>query len=227
MPLLEKLLTWIDPLPRAGELNMAIDQALLKTISDSPLLRFYQWKHPSISVGYFESLATAKSNYPDQENTLHYIRRWTGGGIVDHRSDLTYTLIIPKSHPLSSLRGAESYHLIHQAVAAALHDQGIECKLTHNDSGSDSAACFENPVTHDILDKSDNKLAGAGQKRSRQGLLHQGSVIGIKDVTKWQQDLQKHLANKVTHWQPNPQLLDHATLLSTEKYATKQWLQKR
>lgn len=206
---------------------MAIDELLLRQISDTPLLRVYQWRKPSVSFGYFETLESAKTSFPENDLPLHYIRRWTGGGIVDHRIDLTYTLILPKSHPLSSLRGAESYRIIHEAVAAALNDQGIACKLTPTNTGDGVAACFANPVTYDIVSTDGSKLAGAGQKRSRHGLLHQGSVIGIQDRAKWQQDLTNHLTKSSRTWQPESELLNEATKLSEKKYATDEWRMKR
>ena len=37
-------------------------------------------------------------------------------------------------------------------------------------------ACFEKPVAWDLLGENGEKIAGAGQRRSRYGVLHQGSV---------------------------------------------------
>ncbi len=227
MPELSELLIWNDSTPRSGEENMAIDELLLKSISTIPILRIYQWTLPSISFGYFETLESAKTYFPRNKQPLNYIRRLTGGGIVDHRIDLTYTVIIPKRHDMASLRGAESYRIIHKAVAAALNDQGIPCHVIKEDTDKEAAACFHNPVAYDIVSIDDSKLAGAGQKRSRNGLLHQGSVIGIKDTFQWEQDFTKHLAKVSQIWQPNSDFIDQAKQLANEKYATEDWLRKR
>lgn len=206
---------------------MAIDELLLQSISDTPLLRFYHWEAPSVSFGYFETLASAQASFPDLNSSLTYIRRWTGGGIVDHRIDLTYTLVIPRSQPSATLRGAESYRIIHEAVAKALNDQGINCRVINANTGDGSSACFENPVAFDIVTPDGSKLAGAGQKRSRYGLLHQGSVVGIADKTQWQQDFIKQLSTSATLWNPEKNLLENATDLSKTKYSTSEWLNKR
>ena len=222
---LDLIYLWHDTTPRSGSENMAIDQLILETTTDLPLLRFYTWLNPTISLGYFESLTTARTTFPDQQ--LNFTRRWTGGGIVDHRIDNTYTLIIPHTHPWAKLSGAESYRLIHQAIAHALNQTGTECKLTSQDTGDGSSTCFTNPVTHDIITSSGKKLAGAGQKRTRYGLLHQGSVIGIQDVSKWQQAFTQALTKSTKTWTPEVSFFDQAKQLASTRYATPEWLQKR
>ena len=225
---LSDLLIWNDAQARCGTLNMAIDEALLRSISELPILRFYSWSRPSVSFGYFESLADAQRAFPPaQGSTLDYIRRWTGGGIVDHRIDLTYTLAIPRSHPMATLRGAESYSIIHQIVADALKLQGVKCTVIAENTGAGSHACFENPVAYDIVTPTGAKLAGAGQKRSRYGLLHQGSVVGIKNLSQWQHDFSQCLSQAASPWTPSATTLEMASTLNQEKYATPEWLNKR
>ena len=225
MQTLTELLLWHDSSPRSGAANMAVDQLLLETISDTPVLRFYYWDRPSVSFGYFESLATARAIFND--GNLDFIRRWTGGGIVDHRTDLTYTLAIPRTHPWATLRGAESYRIIHEAVAAALNGTGTNCKLISENSGNDSVACFANPVAYDIVTPAGDKLAGAGQKRTRHGLLHQGSVIGITDTSKWQETFTRSLTESVTPWTPEVSFFDSVNELAASRYAAQEWIEKR
>ena len=222
---LTELNLYHDPLPRSGAVNMAIDQLLLETISDLPVLRFYSWNRPSVSFGYFESLATARAIFNDKE--LDFIRRWTGGGIVDHRIDLTYTLAIPRTHPWATLRGAESYRIIHEAVATALNETETDCKLISENTGDGSAACFANPVTYDIVTPTGEKLAGAGQKRTRHGLLHQGSVIGITDKSKWLESFTRSLTESVIPWTPEASFFDVANELAASRYAAQEWIEKR
>jgi lipoate-protein ligase A len=225
METLAELNLWHDLLPRSGALNMAMDQLLLETISDLPVLRFYSWDRPSVSFGYFESLDRAHTTFNDLKRD--FIRRWTGGGIVDHCIDLTYTLAIPRSHPWAALRGAESYQIIHEAVAKALNETGTTCELISENTGNGSAACFANPVTHDIVTPTGDKLAGAGQKRTRHGLLHQGSVIGITELTKWKESFAHSLTRSVTPWTPGVSFFDRADDLAEFRYATQGWINKR
>ncbi len=223
---IKQINVWHDSVHRSGEQNMAVDELLMSSVSDLSVVRFYLWGNPTVSFGYFYKLEEAKQAFENTEQ-LNYVRRWTGGGVVDHRIDLTYTLVIPKCHPLANLRGAESYRIIHVAVASALSAQGVSCEVIVENAGDGSAACFENPVAYDIVSGEGNKLAGAGQKRSRYGLLHQGSVAGVKDTVRWQQDFLKAIASETLKWQPDSKLLDESVNLAQEKYQTDAWLKKR
>lgn len=225
MGIIDELLVWRDELARTGPENMAVDELLLTHIGNRPLLRFYQWSRAEVSFGYFEGKANALDAFSGEG--LHYVRRWTGGGIVDHRRDLTYTLIFPRNHPIARMRGAGSYQLIHRAVAEAYRRCGMSCQLIAEDSGNGIAACFENPVAFDILADSGEKLAGAGQKRSRYGLLHQGSVQRVGGRQLWQDELTRVLADKVVTYLPDGELFVAANELAQLKYASDDWLDKR
>ena len=107
------------------------------------------------------------------------MRRWTGGGIVEHGADFTFTLLVPRSLPLAMLAARESYRLIHAAVAIALARVGCAGACLQTDTARKaitvSGECFENAVQHDLL-VGHRKVAGGAQRRTRDGLLHQGSI---------------------------------------------------
>jgi lipoate-protein ligase A len=153
---------------------MAIDEALLREVTQ-PVLRLYQWNVPAISLGYFQLAALAPAGRP-------FIRRYTGGGLVDHAHDLTYTIVLPRAHPWMELSAPQSYCLIHRGVQAALAACGIESELTPAPAAVESEACFQKPVRFDLL-SSGKKLSGAAQRRTREGLLHQGSIL-LPDPTR-------------------------------------------
>ena len=82
---LPELVLWRDPVARSGEEAMAVDEALLEW-GRKPVLRAYRWAEPTVTYGYFDEEATARAIFPGEE--LHFVRRWTGGGIVDHRQEI-------------------------------------------------------------------------------------------------------------------------------------------
>lgn len=169
----ERLEFWLDPVARAGPEAMAVDEWLLET-ARRPVLRVYRWQGAWGSIGYFGSLAAARHRLPG----LDWVRRWTGGGTVDHREDWTYTLAAPAGCGLAGLRGAESYRAVHEALAAALAAEGIAAHLATGSPHGENPLCFANPVGFDLVAADGRKLAGAGQRRTRHGMLHQGSVAG-------------------------------------------------
>lgn len=147
--------------------NMAIDEALLREVRD-PVLRIYKWAVPAVSLGYFQPHALAGER--------PFVRRYTGGGLVDHAHDVTYTIVLPRAHPWMEMSAPESYCHIHLGVQATLKACGIVSELTPAAHGVESEACFAKPVKFDIVSDT-GKLSGAAQRRTREGLLHQGSIL--------------------------------------------------
>jgi lipoate-protein ligase A len=147
--------------------NMAVDEALLREVR-GPVLRLYEWSMPAVSLGYFQP-ATLAGERP-------FVRRYTGGGLVDHAHDVTYTIVLPRAHPWMELSMPESYGRIHRGVQAALAACRIESELAPSAFAVESEACFQKAVRFDII-AGTQKLSGAAQRRTRGGLLHQGSIL--------------------------------------------------
>ena len=166
---------WFDPLARSGPEAMAVDEWLLE-YATHPILRIYRWDGEWGSLGYFGKLADSRDGLPD----MNLVRRWTGGGTVDHRGDWTYSLIVPLSYELARMKGGESYRAIHEILTDVLKAEGGEPDLAPA-NGKSGGMCFENPVEFDVIDAAGEKLAGAAQRRGKLGLLHKGSVATAGD----------------------------------------------
>lgn len=170
---MQQLQLWMDDVARSGPDNMARDEQMMATV-ELPTLRVYRWASNWASYGYFGNEMAAKSALAQSRR---WVRRPTGGGVVDHAADWTYTLAIPASHELAQRRGVASYQVIHQALCHALNQEDCgEFALAVNPFSPNQLACFVAPVKYDIVDATGCKWAGAGQRRFRHGLLHQGSV---------------------------------------------------
>src|SRR5947209_12465387 len=107
---------------RSASLNMAIDEALLETAT-VPAIRFYQWNHPALSFGYFGKFADVADSGRD------IVRRWTGGGIVFHGQDLTYSVVIPATDPAFGVASMAIYERVHRALQLTI---GSEAELKEN-----------------------------------------------------------------------------------------------
>ena len=215
-----KLFLWDDLGPCDAAWNMAVDEALLRGVSD-PVLRIYRWVGRTASLGCFGSLAVARETFDSQ---WALVRRWTGGGLVPHDGDWTYSLIVPAGDPLGHLSASASYRVIHSALALALRGGGIDAHLAADTPVSRAGLCFAAPVTADVL-VAGRKVAGAAQRRTRLGFLHQGSVQGVTVPATTAAALAAHLTGAVPgSFIPGARLLGEAARLRAHKYASEAWL---
>src|SRR3954470_4579271 len=106
--------------------NMATDFLLLQRYPrmEAPRFRHYGWHRPAFTFGYAQKFSFVRTQWPAEEH-FDICRRATGGGVVDHREDWTYALVIPRGHRLEDLRATQSYREIHEALAGALRAQGV------------------------------------------------------------------------------------------------------
>ncbi|HEY2614106.1 MAG TPA: hypothetical protein VGI42_00210 [Chthoniobacterales bacterium] len=217
----DQLEVYDDAAPRSPALNMALDEALLES-AVSPILRFYRWRRPAVSFGYFGFLVEAKDQARDRE----IIRRWTGGGIVPHGKDLTYSVIIPAAHLLFVRSSLAIYADLHDAIRQALRENGIEAALASSAAPKISGDCFANPVRADLISDG-RKIAGAAHRRSRAGLLHQGSIQRPSLPERFKHDLARILCAQFEIRSLSQTLLERAGNLVESKYGTAGWLARR
>jgi lipoyl(octanoyl) transferase len=219
--MLDELHVCDDGEPRAAALNMAVDEALLETAA-SPTLRFYRWRGLALSFGYFGSYADVAEQRGDRE----IVRRWTGGGVVPHGADLTYSVIIPASHPFFARSSLAIYSDLHDAIREALKANGIDATLANSVSPKVSENCFANAVRADVISEG-RKIAGAAHRRSRAGLLHQGSIQNAKLPHRFIDDFARILCDRFEHRALSQKLIDRATTIAQAKYGTIEWLMRR
>jgi len=200
--------------------NMAVDEVLLLH-AERAILRVYGWARPAVTYGYFERWEPVAAGFPGRE----WVRRWTGGGVVPHGEDWTYSLIVPRDDPFSRVGAAESYRLIHERLGEAMRAEGVQAGVTPQAAPKVSQACFENPAQYDVLAEG-HKIAGAAQRRSRFGMLHQGSVQGVAVAPGFAEQLARTLARTVTRRELCPEELGEAQTLAERKYATEAWNRK-
>ena len=104
---------------------------------------------------------------------------------------------------------------------------GTAARLSEGAEETGDALCFENPVCHDLLADDGRKLAGAGQRRSRWGLLHQGSVSGACAVSQQRAEiLAGELAEIWSHVCPNVpgEIIER---LAETRYRLPAWTERR
>jgi len=211
--------------------NMAMDEALLVSMPrlQTPVLRFYSWTIPAASFGYFQK-------YSEVERMTHLrplVRRPTGGGLVPHDADWTYSLAVPVSNGWYALRAADSYLRMHQWIKEAFDRAGIPTELANVPRHSGPGQCFVGYEKSDVL-YNGLKIAGAAQRRTRDGLLIQGSIQpGPIKLTRaeWEKNMvsaaMDFLEGFHRIFEPDNPLLEKVQQLVQVKYSDTRFNQRR
>lgn len=206
--------------------NMAADELLLRHAAalGQAVLRFYSWDQPSASFGYFQRYADVEA----LTGLRPLIRRPTGGGVVLHdEAEWTYSLTFPPTHPVWQLKAEESYRCVHEWVRHAFEVCGVATELCPETRATGPGQCFVGAEKCDLLFNG-QKIAGAAQRRNRDGLLIQGSVqaksTGI-DREAW--EIAMLAESDWSEWQPGGSFIDESTSLAKRKYAADVHNQKR
>ncbi|HKW29502.1 MAG TPA: hypothetical protein VJT54_09210 [Verrucomicrobiae bacterium] len=218
--------------------NMALDEALLEAAArlGRPVLRFYGWTEPAASFGYFQKYAEV-----ERATLLRpLVRRPTGGGIVPHDADWTYSLTFPPDHEWHSLKAEASYRRIHEWLSLAFAELKIQtglapcCRQSEigNRKSEIPGACFVGHVKSDLLWKG-KKIAGAAQRRNQLGLLIQGSVQPPVPLvrTDWQQAMcdvaQAVFGVEWSDFEPDEPLRKRTEALVRQKYSQLEFITGR
>ena len=167
-----------------GPTNMGVDEALATLCRDHPVLRFYGWEAPTLSIGYFQ-----RTDEIDLgaccTSAVSLVRRPTGGRAVLHQQDLTYSLVLPLRPPWTGLSIAESYYRINSCLKRGLETLGVAASFGNapgHASDASSPLCFSAVGRHDVL-VGGKKVIGSAQRRFPAAILQQGSILLDFDPT--------------------------------------------
>lgn len=149
--------------------NMGLDEAILMAVAERrvpPTIRFYGWKPHAISIGYFQGIHEEVNLEACREKGVDVVRRITGGGAVFHAAEVTYSIVIPESHPLSRPSILDSYRIICSGIIEGLSQLGIEAEFA--------------PI-NDII-AGGKKISGNAQTRKKNCILQHGTILLSVDV---------------------------------------------
>jgi lipoate-protein ligase A len=164
--------------PASGVWNMAADEMMLETVAATgqPILRFYAWEEPTLSLGYFQAVADRETHAASRNCTL--VRRSTGGGAILHDDEITYSIAMPLADRWSS-QAASLYDVFHGSLVAALGEFGVVaslCEATLHPLEGEPFLCFQRRAKGDVLVEG-QKVAGSAQRRRHGALLQHGSIL--------------------------------------------------
>ena len=213
--------------------QMALDDVLAHAPGTGPVLRFYHWTDgPAVTFGCSQFYRAVKSQLA--ANAGPVCRRPTGGGIVYHGADVTFSLIFQ-----SALRPAEIYAQLHGAIEQALAQQQL-CSMRQ--SAVDTAAyiptqdgiakgCFASPVQDDLL-VAGQKILGGAIRRFGSRVLYQGSLqyrqarsnpVFRRAISA---GAERMLGVKFEPAAITDEMLQQAKMLAAKQYQTADWTEK-
>ena len=185
-----KLFEIIDSEKKSAKKNMEMDEKLLENLSNfkKPILHFYRWEDFSATNGYFIDSKMLKKiiNLENARNkNICFARRPTGGGIIFHIWDLAFSFLLPSDHKnFYHTDTLKNYAFVNNFVKDAIKDflkiSKLELISANKAKKIDEKSniknfCMAKPTVYDVV-IGDKKVAGAAQRRKKQGYLHQGSI---------------------------------------------------
>jgi lipoate-protein ligase A len=167
--------------------NMAVDEALMNFVSREeidPVIRFYTWDPATLSIGYFQKLTKEIDIEKVKEKGFGLVRRATGGRGVLHDKELTYSVIVPESHPNMPQTVTEAYRVISEGLLEGFKALGFEAYFSVPKSkeareklkSPRSSVCFDAPSWYELVVEG-RKIAGSAQTRQKGVILQHGSIL--------------------------------------------------
>ena len=172
--------------------NMAMDEALLNFVSRGeidPVIRFYTWNPATLSIGYFQRLQKEIDIDKVKVKGFGLVRRQTGGRGVLHDKELTYSVIVPESHPNMPSTVTEAYRVISQGLLEGFKNLGFDTYFAVPKTPEErqklkqprSSVCFDAPSWYELVVEG-RKIAGSAQTRQKGVILQHGSILQDIDI---------------------------------------------
>lgn len=178
---------YIDSGPNIGAYNMAVDEELLARAQAGeamPVLRFYGWNPPAVSLGRFQHIESAVNADACRRHGFDIVRRITGGRAVLHHQELTYSITARANNPLFPSTVLGTYKVIAAGLLAGLQNLGIPAEMVSRvgrhatlvEKKEKDPACFSSPSWYEIM-VNGRKIIGSAQRRMRGAFLQHGSIL--------------------------------------------------
>ncbi len=165
------------------EYNMAKDEAILQGVIDKkspPTIRFYDWNPPTASCGYNQTAEKEVDFTLLRKKGYAFIRRPTGGRLVLHKNEVTYSVIAPLKDFLNG-GITHTYSQISLALAKGFEQMGIDVQLEKGSLSSqhqrqNSNPCFTSASRYELSFQR-KKIVGSAQVRKENCFLQHGSIL--------------------------------------------------
>jgi lipoate-protein ligase A len=162
--------------------NMALDETIFKRYLEDEVgvLRLYRWQRPSFTYGFSQEPQSQIDLAACAADAVEVVKRITGGGILFHDDEITYSFVCSKSD-LGEPQGVfvdyrnlcgflmRFYESLGLTAAFALSQAGFKDRCTPHEF------CSASHEKYDIV-IGGKKIGGNAQKRNRQVIFQHGSI---------------------------------------------------
>ena len=156
-----------------GPTQMAIDALLLAQATEAPVLRFYRWDGPWLSLGRHQRQWPQHWEQLAREGRLRMVRRPSGGQAVLHAGGLTYALIWP-----SAPRGRkQAYRKACQWLIDGFTQLKLPLQFGDDPALGSGSNCFASSTAADLVDRAGVKRIGSAQCWQHGSLLQHGEIL--------------------------------------------------
>ncbi len=175
---------FIDSGALDGAINMAIDEALLACFdpeSSPPIFRVYGWEPPALSLGRFQKAGEVLDRERCDREKITVVRRITGGGVIYHRDELTYSVVCAPHHIPAASSIKESFRVLTSFIMRFYAGLGLApCYALDNCPagtvlGERTPFCFAGKESYDIT-VDGRKIGGNAQRRLKKAIFQHGSI---------------------------------------------------
>lgn len=158
-----------------AKVNMCKDEALIKSFNENshPILRIYHWSK-SITIGISQDIKDYSYLNDFSEDIA---KRVTGGGVLFHGHDLSYSLVLPSSY-FKDYKIKESYEKICYFLINFYKKLGLDANYAKDIEDvnlSKNEFCQVGFEAYDILINKD-KIGGNAQRRTKRLVFQHGSI---------------------------------------------------
>ncbi|MGE4418885.1 MAG: biotin/lipoate A/B protein ligase family protein [Sulfurimonas sp.] len=168
---------FIDTHRASAEWNMAVDEALLRNFGDDnlPILRLYSWQR-ALSLGRFSDAKKSIDFEQLDKGGISMVRRISGGGILAHDNELSYSLIFPRRF-LQERGVKESYRHLCSFLLLFYQKLGFEAQFAAEAGvqSRHSDICLAGVEAYDILIEG-KKIGGNAQRHTKMAVLQHGTI---------------------------------------------------
>jgi len=193
--------------PGSAAYNMALDEKIFhQYITDGvPVFRIYGWDAPSFTYGLSQSPESGIDMARCGADGIQIAKRMTGGGLLFHNDEITYSLVCDKTDIGEPDNVFVSYRKICAFLISFYRSLGLKASFAleaedFKDRCAPHELCSASREKYDIIING-KKIGGNAQKRKRRVVFQHGSIplsIDWKFMRRYVKSLPSDISSGVT-----------------------------